>query len=79
MLPIVGFGYPQAEKVSDGWGWIKRGSAVSKEGEMVVMPKGVEHKPSCAEEYKILLIEPVETINTGDAGGDFTDTDLEWI
>ncbi len=46
---------------------------------MVVIPKGVEHKPSCKEEYKILLIGPAGTLNTGDAGGDLTVTDLEWI
>lgn len=49
------------------------------EGEMVVIPKGVEHKPSCKEECKILLIEPKGTVNTGNAGGRLTDTYLEWI
>lgn len=49
------------------------------EGEMVVIPKGVEHKPSCEEECEILLIEPKGTVNTGNAGGRLTDTDLEWI
>ena len=48
-------------------------------GEMVVIPKGVEHKPSSKEECKLLLIEPASTFNTGDAGGDLTDTELEWI
>ena len=48
-------------------------------GEMVVIPKGTEHKPSSEEECKILLIEPASTINTGDAGGDLTDTEAEWI
>ena len=48
-------------------------------GEMVVIPKGVEHKPCAEEECKILLIEPAGTLNTGDAGGDLTKTDLEWI
>jgi len=50
-----------------------------KKGEMVVIPKGVEHKPSCQEECKILLIELAGTLNTGDAGGDLTVTELEWI
>ena len=49
------------------------------EGEMVVIPKGVKHKPSCKEECEILLIEPKGTVNTGNAGGRLTDTDLEWI
>jgi len=48
-------------------------------GEMVVIPKGIEHKPSSKDECKILLIEPATTINTGDAGGDLTDTESEWI
>jgi mannose-6-phosphate isomerase-like protein (cupin superfamily) len=50
-----------------------------KKGEMVVIPKGVEHKPSSKEETKILLIEPIGTVNTGNARGDLTDTNLEWI
>ena len=49
------------------------------EGEMVVIPRGVEHKPSSKEECKILLIEPADTVNTGDAGGELTDTKPEWI
>jgi len=48
-------------------------------GDMVVIPKGIEHKPSCKEECHVLLIEPVDTVNTGDAGGDLTDTEVEWI
>ncbi len=48
-------------------------------GEMVVIPKGVEHKPFCREECKLLLIEPAGTLNTGNAGGDLTDTNIEWV
>jgi mannose-6-phosphate isomerase-like protein (cupin superfamily) len=48
-------------------------------GEMVVIPKGVEHKPLCRQECRILLIEPTGTLNTGNAGGDLTDTEVEWI
>lgn len=50
-----------------------------KDGEMAVIPKGVEHKPSCIEETQVVLIEPAETVNTGNAGGALTDTALEWI
>jgi len=46
---------------------------------MAVIPKGIEHKPSCREECKILLIEPAGTLNAGDAGGDLKEKDLEWI
>lgn len=50
-----------------------------EKGEMVVIPKGVEHKPSCREECRLLLIEPAGTVNTGDAGGDLTDMAEAWI
>lgn len=52
---------------------------ILRKGEMAVIPKGVEHKPFCDEECKVLLIEPAATANTGDAGGNLTDTKLEWI
>lgn len=50
-----------------------------RKGEMLVVPKGVEHKPICENECTVMLIEPKGTINTGNAGGNLTDTDLEWI
>jgi mannose-6-phosphate isomerase-like protein (cupin superfamily) len=49
------------------------------EGEMFVVPKGVEHKPKAEKECKILLIEPAGTVNTGDAGGKKTADDNVWI
>jgi mannose-6-phosphate isomerase-like protein (cupin superfamily) len=42
------------------------------EGELFVVPKGVEHCPRADEEAQLLLIEPKGTVNTGDAGGDLT-------
>lgn len=42
------------------------------EGELFVVPKGVEHCPRADEEAELLLIEPKGTVNTGDAGGDLT-------
>ena len=50
-----------------------------KAGEMFVVPKGVEHKPQAQKECRIMLVEPVGTINTGDAGGDLTAKDNIWI
>ena len=41
-------------------------------GELFVVPKGVEHCPKADEETHVLLIEPRDTLNTGDAGGDKT-------
>jgi mannose-6-phosphate isomerase-like protein (cupin superfamily) len=43
-------------------------------GELFVVPRGVEHCPEAAEETHVLLIEPKDTVNTGDAGGELTAT-----
>ncbi len=52
---------------------------VVKAGEMVVVPKGVEHRPSAEAECRILLVEPAGVVNTGEAGGPQTaETDV-WI
>jgi mannose-6-phosphate isomerase-like protein (cupin superfamily) len=40
-----------------------------REGEFLIVPKGVEHRPVAAQEVHVLLFEPVSTVNTGDAGG----------
>ena len=42
------------------------GKVVLNEGEMFVVPKGVEHKPVAQSECHILLVEPAGTVNTGD-------------
>jgi mannose-6-phosphate isomerase-like protein (cupin superfamily) len=55
------------------------GAVTLQAGEMFVVPRGVEHKPSAASECKIMLIEPVGTINTGDTGGDRTAPNDVWI
>jgi mannose-6-phosphate isomerase-like protein (cupin superfamily) len=41
-------------------------------GEIFVVPRGVEHCPDADTETEVLLIEPRETVNTGDAGGEMT-------
>jgi mannose-6-phosphate isomerase-like protein (cupin superfamily) len=43
-----------------------------EEGELFVVPRGVEHRPKADEEAHVLLIEPAGTRNTGDAGGPLT-------
>jgi hypothetical protein len=40
-------------------------------------PHGVEHCPKADEEAHVLLIEPRDTVNTGDAGGDLTAAPVE--
>ena len=46
-------------------------------GELYVVPRGVEHCPRADEEAHVLLIEPVGTPNTGDAGGALTAAEEE--
>ena len=48
-------------------------------GEMVVVPKGIEHKPFAEGEVKTLLIEPRGTLNTGHEGGERTAESDRWI
>lgn len=36
-------------------------------GEIIVVPRGVEHRTASDEEAEVLIFEPSETINTGDA------------
>ncbi|MDP6968971.1 MAG: cupin domain-containing protein [Gammaproteobacteria bacterium] len=55
------------------------GAVTLKDGEMFVIPKGVEHKPVAKHECKILLIEPKGTSNTGDEGGEMTAKNDVWI
>ncbi|HOC42504.1 MAG TPA: cupin domain-containing protein [Thermoanaerobaculales bacterium] len=50
-----------------------------REGELVVVPRGVEHCPRAGVETHVLLFEPAGTLNTGDAGGDRTVADPELI
>ena len=48
-----------------------------EEGELFVVPRGVEHCPKAEQEAHVLLIEPRGTVNTGDAGGDLTAAEIE--
>ncbi len=54
------------------------GVATPRRGELLVVPKGVEHRPFAEEECHVLLVEPAGTRNTGDAGGERT-AEPEWI
>ncbi len=46
-------------------------------GELLVVPRGVEHCPKADEEAHVLLIEPLGTLNTGDAGGEWTAPEVQ--
>ena len=51
------------------------------EGDLFVVPKGVEHMPAADSEAHVLMIEPVATTHTGDSrtGRTVAVADQEWI
>jgi mannose-6-phosphate isomerase-like protein (cupin superfamily) len=50
-----------------------------EEGEFIVVPRGVEHRPVAEEEAEVLLFEPASTLNTGNVRDDFTVSKLDWL
>jgi mannose-6-phosphate isomerase-like protein (cupin superfamily) len=42
------------------------------EGEMILVPRGVEHRPVAEEEAHVILFEPAGTLNTGDVESERT-------
>jgi mannose-6-phosphate isomerase-like protein (cupin superfamily) len=55
------------------------GKVSLKQGEMFVVPKGLEHKPVAEQECHILLVEPAGTVNTGDVVNERTAANDVWI
>jgi mannose-6-phosphate isomerase-like protein (cupin superfamily) len=51
---------------------------VLRAGEMIVVPRGVEHCPVADAECHVLLVEPRGVVNTGDAGGERTAPNDVW-
>ncbi len=49
-----------------------------QEGELLIIPKGVEHMPVAEEEVQVILLEPKTTVNTGDVQNERT-VESEWI
>ncbi len=49
------------------------------ENEIIIVPKGIEHKPIAEQEVSIMLFEPVTTINTGAIENERTRKKLESI
>ena len=49
------------------------------QGEMYVVPRGVQHKPYAEQECKVMLVEPKGVVNTGEASGDLTAQNDVWI
>lgn len=67
--------------------WVVKGRLLIKfrdrdlwldEGELVIIPKGVEHMPVAEEEVHVVLIEPKTTVNTGNVQNERTAAE-QWI
>ena len=52
---------------------------VLREGEFVIVPQGVEHRPVAEDEAEILLFEPSDTRNTGNVETEQTEIAVERI
>lgn len=50
-----------------------------EEGEFIVVPRGVEHRPVADEEAHVILFEPASTLNTGNVENEFTVKKLDHI
>ncbi len=50
-----------------------------REGELIVVPRGVEHRPVAENEVEVLLFEPAGTLNTGDVRNERTVPEPERI
>jgi len=50
-----------------------------QEGEFIIVPHGVDHKPESDEEVQVMLFEAASTVNTGNAPGERTVASPEWI
>jgi mannose-6-phosphate isomerase-like protein (cupin superfamily) len=50
-----------------------------EEGEFIVVPRGVEHRPVAEEEASVMLFEPASTLNTGNVRDEMTVTELDRI
>jgi|SRR5687767_6062793 len=57
---------------------LREGDIWIDEGEMIVIPKGVEHMPVAPEEVLVMLIEPKSTLNTGNVQNERT-VEAQWI
>jgi mannose-6-phosphate isomerase-like protein (cupin superfamily) len=58
---------------------LRDGDVVLEPGELVVVPKGVEHRPVAEGETHVVLIEPKTTLNTGNVRDGRTVDELERI
>lgn len=58
----------------------KEKTEIVEQGEMIIIPKGIQHRPRTnGETVHLLLFEPKSTAHTGEVKHELTKTGLEWI
>jgi len=50
-----------------------------EQGEMIIVPRGLDHRPVADEECHVLLFEPVSTLNTGNTESELTKRTLSHV
>ncbi len=58
---------------------LRDGRVDLRAGELFIVPRGIEHKPTAERECKLLLIEPRGVVNTGNAGSGLRADNDVWI
>ena len=58
---------------------LEAGPVILRAGEMLVVPKGMRHRPHAASEAKVLLVEPAGVVNTGDVSSELTAPQDVWV
>ena len=58
---------------------LESGPIVLRVGEMLVIPKGMRHRPHATTEAKVLLVEPVGVVDTGDVESELTAPQNVWV
>jgi quercetin dioxygenase-like cupin family protein len=49
------------------------------EGDFLIIPKGIEHRPNAKEEAWVMMFEPATTLNTGNVENELTKKELDII
>ena len=62
----------QLARIRDRAVWVEQ-------GEFIIVPRGVEHRPVADEEVEVMLFEPATTLNTGNVRNERTVERLERI
>lgn len=75
MFLVVKGGFRMDYKDADG----QERAIDLQEGEFLIVPRGVEHRPVAEQEVHVMLVEPASTLNTGNVHGAMTVENLDRV